>query len=133
MLLLAKLSLQRPPTRAIRPIRRKRLLLTRLPCGSAQYDLHRYRRHGYGDADQRRLPLITVSPDVPVEIYVESTDYAAGGDPNGVPSVATIPVSNGGGSGVFYDLAIVQDVDGTPTNVATTLLGDRVHHRSVHR
>ena len=68
----------------------------------------------------------TVSPDVPVEIYVESTDYAAGGDLNGVPSVATILVSNGGGSGVFYDLAIVQDVDGTPTNVATTLLGDRV-------
>ncbi|MEZ4771013.1 MAG: META domain-containing protein [Caldilineales bacterium] len=68
----------------------------------------------------------TVSPDVPVGIYVESTDYAAAGELNGVASVATILVSNGGGSGVFYDLAVVQDVDGVPTNVATILLGDRV-------
>ncbi|MCA9869300.1 MAG: META domain-containing protein [Anaerolineae bacterium] len=68
----------------------------------------------------------TVSPDVPVEIYVESTDYAAAGELDGVPSVATILVSNGGGSGVFYDLAVVQEQDGQPVNVATTLLGDRV-------
>ncbi len=68
----------------------------------------------------------TVAPDVPVGIYVESTDYATQGDLNGVPSVATILVSNGGGSGVFYDLAVVQDQDGVPVNVATTLLGDRV-------
>ena len=40
--------------------------------------------------------------------------------------MATILVSNGGGSGVFYDLAVVQEQDGQPVNVATTLLGDRV-------
>ena len=73
----------------------------------------------------------TVSAEVPVGIYVESTDYAAAGDLNGVPSVATILVSNGGGSGVFYDLAVVQDQDGVPVNVATTLLGDRISVNSL--
>ncbi len=38
---------------------------------------------------------------------------------------------NGGGSGVFTTLNVVQDVDGAPTPVAMTLLGDRVQVHSV--
>lgn len=41
---------------------------------------------------------------------------------------ATVLLSeNSGGSGIFVSLAIVIDQDGEPVNVASTLLGDRVH------
>jgi hypothetical protein len=35
-------------------------------------------------------------------------------------------ISDAGGSGTFYDLAVVVDRDGEPVNVATTFLGDRL-------
>ncbi len=58
--------------------------------------------------------------------YIEMTDIAAAGELNGEPAVAVILVSGTGGSGIFYDLAVVAEVDGQWTNVATTMLGDRV-------
>ncbi len=45
---------------------------------------------------------------------------------DGLESAAVLLAENGGGSGTFVSLAVVQDVGGTPTNVASTLLGDRV-------
>lgn len=68
----------------------------------------------------------TVVPDAPVVAYVELTDVVAAGELNGQPAYAAVLVSNGGGSGVFNDLAVVAEVDGVWTNVATTGLGDRV-------
>ena len=68
----------------------------------------------------------TVAPDSAMVAYVEMTDIAAAGELNGQPAYAVILVSNGGGSGIFYDLAVVAEVDGQWTNVATTTLGDRV-------
>lgn len=68
----------------------------------------------------------TVAPDSAMVSTVEMTDMAASGELNGEPAYAVILVSNGGGSGIFYDLAVVMDVDGQWTNVATTTLGDRV-------
>jgi len=68
----------------------------------------------------------TVAPDAATVVYVELTDVAAAGELNGQPSYAVVLVSNGGGSGVFNDLAVVTEVDGVWTNVATTGLGDRV-------
>jgi heat shock protein HslJ len=68
----------------------------------------------------------TVVPDAPVVAYVELTDVVAAGELNGQPAYAVVLVSNGGGSGVFNDLAVVSEVDGVWTNVATTGLGDRV-------
>jgi heat shock protein HslJ len=73
----------------------------------------------------------TIVPDSPLAIYVELTDYAVTGDLNGQPSIAAVLVSNGGGSGVFYDLAVVQDQDGELVNVATTNLGDRITLNSI--
>ncbi len=54
----------------------------------------------------------TVAPDSAMVGYVEITDIAAAGELNGEPAVAVILVSNGGGSGVFYDLAVVTEADG---------------------
>lgn len=68
----------------------------------------------------------TVVPDSATVASVELTDIAAAGELNGQPSYAVVLVSNGGGSGMFYDLAVVTEVEGVWTNVATTGLGDRV-------
>lgn len=73
----------------------------------------------------------TVVPDAPVVAYVELTDVVAAGELNGQPAYAVVLVSNGGGSGVFNDLAVVTEVDGAWTNVATTGLGDRVSINSL--
>jgi heat shock protein HslJ len=55
------------------------------------------------------------------------TQHAAYGTlSNGEPAAAVILVSDPGGSGTFYYLAIVGSQDGEPVNIATTLLGDRV-------
>jgi hypothetical protein len=57
--------------------------------------------------------------------------YTAVGELNGQPAAAVILASDPGGSGTFVDLAVVTDVNGMPTNVATTNLGDRVKVNSV--
>ncbi|MEZ4673940.1 MAG: hypothetical protein R2932_06810 [Caldilineaceae bacterium] len=61
-------------------------------------------------------------------LLVTLTGYIAYGDLNGddVEDAAVVLESNTAGTGVFYDLAVVIDEEGTLTNVATTLLGDRV-------
>lgn len=68
----------------------------------------------------------TLTADGAAGIYVELTDTATMGDLDGQLSYAVILVSNGGGSGIFSDLAVVQDQEGQLVNVATTTLGDRV-------
>jgi uncharacterized lipoprotein NlpE involved in copper resistance len=40
-------------------------------------------------------------------------------------------VSSGGGSGTFYDLVVMVDQNGVPTQVASTFLGDRVQIKSL--
>ena len=68
----------------------------------------------------------TVAPDSAMVTSIQLTDFITVGELNGQPAVAAILVSNGGGSGVFYDLAVETQQDGQLTNVATTFLGDRV-------
>lgn len=61
-------------------------------------------------------------------LFLTLTGYVAYGDLTGdaLDEAVVVLATNGGGTGVFYNLAVVEDVDGTLTNVATTLLGDRV-------
>ncbi|MCO6450613.1 MAG: META domain-containing protein [Caldilineales bacterium] len=65
------------------------------------------------------------------EIMVTLTDHIGLGELNGTPSAAVVLASSGGGSGTFYNLAVVQEVDGQPQNVASVQLGDRVQVNSV--
>ncbi len=46
---------------------------------------------------------------------------------NDQSAAAVLTAENGGGSGMFVNLAVVLDQDGTPVNVALTTLGDRVN------
>jgi heat shock protein HslJ len=66
------------------------------------------------------------APGSATETVVKLTEHIAYGELNGQPAAAVILVTDPGGSGTFYDLAIVVDQDGQPVNVATTSLGDRV-------
>jgi heat shock protein HslJ len=46
---------------------------------------------------------------------------------DGVPSAAVLTGENGGGSGIFTNLNVVQPQEGLPVAVASTMLGDRVY------
>jgi len=50
---------------------------------------------------------------------------------DGQPAAAVILVTDPGGSGTFYDLHVLIAVDGEATDIATTLLGDRVKINSL--
>ena len=68
----------------------------------------------------------TVAPDSAMVTSIQLTDFVTVGELNGEPAIAAILNSSGGGSGVFFDLAVATQEDGQWTNVATTFLGDRV-------
>lgn len=67
----------------------------------------------YEDVDNRILVTLATEP-------------IAYGTLGGQDAAAVLIVENGGGSGIFVNLAVVVDQDGAPVNVASTLLGDRV-------
>jgi heat shock protein HslJ len=71
------------------------------------------------------------APGSATETVVTLTEYAASGQLDGQQATAVILVTDPGGSGTFYDLALVVVQDGQPVNVATTLLGDRVQIQSL--
>lgn len=64
-------------------------------------------------------------------ISVMLTDYVAFGEINGQAAAAAILVSSGGGTGSFYELALVTFETGQPQNIATAFLGDRVQINSL--
>jgi heat shock protein HslJ len=66
------------------------------------------------------------APGSATEIVVQLTGYIAYGELNGQPVAAVVLVTNPGGSGNFYDLAVMVDVNGSPVNIASISLGDRV-------
>jgi len=59
-------------------------------------------------------------------LVVLANEPMAYGQLGGQDAAAVLIVENGGGSGSFVNLAVVLDQDGTPVNIASTLLGDRV-------
>ena len=67
----------------------------------------------YEDADNRIVVTLATEP-------------GAYGTLNGQDAAAVLIVEESGGSGSFTNLAIVVDQNGTPVNVASALLGDRV-------
>lgn len=70
-------------------------------------------------------------PELRINAAVAQTPPIAYGMLNGTWSAVVLIGENGGGSGVFTTMHVVQDVDGTPTPVAMTMLGDRVVIHSV--
>ncbi len=66
------------------------------------------------------------APGSATETAVMLTDHIAFGELDGQPAAAVVLVTDPGGSGTFYDLAVVVNQDGQPVHVATQNLGDRV-------
>ena len=71
------------------------------------------------------------APGSASKIEVTLTDQDAVGELNGEPAAAVVLTTDPGGSGTFYDLAVVMEEGGKPVNVAVTSLGDRVQVNSV--
>lgn len=72
------------------------------------------------------------APDSATMTTVTLTDYIAYGElSNGQTGAVAVIATDAGGSGTFYDLAVVVPQDGQLTNVATTSLGDRIQINSV--
>jgi heat shock protein HslJ len=67
----------------------------------------------FEDADNRYVAVLADEPRTFGQI-------------DGQDAAAVLLGENSGGSGIFVSLAVVLDQDGTPVNVASTLLGDRV-------
>ena len=49
----------------------------------------------------------------------------------GTDEAVAVLAADPGGSGTFYELAVVAEVDGVPVNVASQLLGDRIVMRGL--
>jgi len=73
----------------------------------------------------------SAAPGSATKTVVTLTDRMAYGYLDGGAAAATILVTNPGGSGTFYNLSLVTEQGGALTNVATTLLGDRVRINSL--
>jgi hypothetical protein len=71
------------------------------------------------------------APGSATETIIRLTNHIAYGELNGQPAAAVVLVTDPGGSGTFYDLAVVVNQNGKPVNVATTNLGDRVEIHGV--
>jgi heat shock protein HslJ len=71
------------------------------------------------------------APGSATETVVKLSEQTAYGELNGQPAAAVVLVTDPGGSGTFYDLAVVVEQSGQPVNIATTSLGDRVQINSL--
>ena len=71
------------------------------------------------------------APGSAAELVIQATGDVARGEINGTPSAAVILTTNAGGSGTFFDLALLQWQSGTWINTDTVELGDRVEVHGV--
>lgn len=71
------------------------------------------------------------APGSATETVVMLTPFVAYGELNGEPAAAVILATDAGGSGTFYELAVVVQRDGQPVHLTSTLLGDRVQISSL--
>lgn len=68
-----------------------------------------------------------VQPDMASETIVSLSDHVVAGQlSNGQEAIAVILVTTTGGTGTFFNLHLVQEIDGQLANTAAVYLGDRV-------
>jgi heat shock protein HslJ len=83
------------------------------------------------EAATAEAPLSAETPAATTQTVVTLADQSALGKLNGQPVAAVVVITDSGGSGTFYDLAVVAVLDGRPVYLATKHLGDRVKINSV--
>jgi hypothetical protein len=74
-----------------------------------------------------------IVPDSATELVIRIGNIFAFGDldHDGVNEAVAILITDGGGSGTFYDLIVLKNCNGIPKHVATASLGDRVRIQSL--
>jgi hypothetical protein len=72
-------------------------------------------------------------PGSATQLVITLSDHHAIGDLNGdgAEDAAVVLLSDPGGSGTFYDLAVLVSQNGSPRHVATEKLGDRIVVKSL--
>ena len=83
------------------------------------------------EAATAEAPLSAETPAATTQTVVTLADQSALGKLNGQPVAAVVVITDSGGSGTFYDLAVAAVLDGRPVYLATKHLGDRVKINSV--
>jgi len=112
-----------------------------LPAGSAPITLDALRNGTYL-SDWTQSGIVTLNnaeyrepaaPGSATETVVRMSEYVAFGDltGNGVDDAAVILITDPGGSGTFFDLAVMINKNGAPINIASIPLGDRVQIKSL--
>jgi heat shock protein HslJ len=71
------------------------------------------------------------APGSATETRIMLAGPVAYGELSGEPAAAVVLVTDPGGSGTFYELAVVMDEAGEPVHVASAALGDRVQIHSL--
>ncbi len=71
------------------------------------------------------------APDSAAELVIQTTGKIAYGRLNGKPAAAVVLVTNAGGSGTFFDLALLRMRSGMWINTDVAELGDRVQLHAV--
>jgi LysM repeat protein len=76
-------------------------------------------------------PFVEGGASRPTVTFVDPFNALGDLNGDGLEDAAVVLAENSGGSGVFLYLEAVVDQNGTPANVATQLLGDRVEIKSI--
>lgn len=76
-----------------------------------------------------REPALTDTTEETIVKIRESVVY--GELPDGQLAAAAVLTTTSGGSGVFYELALVIDMNGEPINIGIVFLGDRIEIQSI--
>lgn len=113
-----------PPATALPALRSEQLANLAYPSDFAQGGQARLRNGAYQEAPD---PLTGVGLNVRLGPWQASGDL----DGDGQPDSAVVLVSDPGGSGVFYELAVVSNQAGQPGAIRLIPLGDRVDIRGV--
>jgi len=71
------------------------------------------------------------APGSTTETIIQLSDYVIFEELESAPAAAAILISDPGGSGTFYDLALVGTQGGKPVVLGTAFLGDRIVVKSL--
>lgn len=122
---------QKPASPAESPEKQEDASLSALPAGSLR-ELSFPSGYASGGVAALKKGIYEESaPDA--HLHIELSSWVASGDMNGdgQPDSAVVLVTEPGGSGVFYELALVMNDHGQPGAVQVVPMGDRIQLRSL--
>src|SRR5581483_9359461 len=92
--------------------------------GNANYQVQDAPNGGLALKDGKAA--VEAAPGSASQYTAQIAEPLANGALNGKAFAAAVLITSGGGSGTFYNLAVVPNDNGTPGTGMTVLLGDRI-------